>query len=135
MTEPHYRAFFGDTELVLPQDTPRLKAIGRRLGFALRGSRLARRVYLAWLNHVLGGVSMNMIATKPLRFVGRHEPMAASERLLRTAVAGMRVKAARVARSPGAPPRLPRTPEQAAAATQAAMRGGERSGARGERSD
>ncbi len=130
VTEPHYRAFFGDTELVLPPDTPRLKAIGRRLGFALRGNALARRAYLAWLNHVWGGVSMNMIATKPLRFVGRHEPMAPPERLLRTAAAGMRVKAARVARSPGAPPRLPRSPEQAAAATQAAMRESERGGAR-----
>jgi len=126
VTEPHYRAFFGDTELVLPPDTPKLKAMGRRLGFALHKNALARRAYLAWLNHVWGGVSMNMIATKPLRFVGRHEPMVPLERLLRTAAAGVRVKAARVACSPGAPPRLPRTPEQAAAAMQAGLRGSRR---------
>jgi SAM-dependent methyltransferase len=120
VTEPHYRAFFGDTELVLAPGTSRLRASGRRLGFALRGSSLARRAYLAWLNHVWGGVSMNMIATKPRRFVGRHERMATGERLLRTAAAGLRVLAARLMRSPGVPPRLPRTPEQAAAAARAA---------------
>jgi SAM-dependent methyltransferase len=119
VTEPHYRSFFGDSELVLPPGTPRWKAIAAKLGFALRGSALARRIYLAWLNHVWGGVSMNMIATKPKRFVGRHEPSAPPERLLRTAAAGARVTAARVARSPDVTPRLPRTPEQAAANMQA----------------
>jgi SAM-dependent methyltransferase/uncharacterized protein YbaR (Trm112 family) len=119
VTEPHYRSFFGDSELVLPPDTPRWKAIAARLGFALHGSAPARRAYLAWLNHVWGGVSMNMIATKPKRFVGRHEPIAPPERLLRTAAAGARVTAARVARSPDVTPRLPRTPEQAAANMQA----------------
>ncbi len=119
VTEPHYRPFFGDTELVLPPEISKRKAIARKLGFALHANPLARRAYLAWLNHVWGGVSMNMIATKPLRFVGRHEPIATPERLLRTAAAGLRVKAARVAGSPGVPPRLPRTPEQAAAAMQA----------------
>jgi SAM-dependent methyltransferase len=120
VTEPHYRAFFGDTELVLAPGTSRLRASGRRLGFALRGSSLARRAYLAWLNHVWGGVSMNMVATKPRRFVGRHEHMATGERLLRSAAAGLRVRAARLARSPSAPPRLPRTPEQAQRALQRA---------------
>jgi SAM-dependent methyltransferase len=118
--EPHYRAFFGDTELVSGPETSRPRTIGRRLGFALHGNAPARRAYLAWLNHVWGGVSMNMIATKPLRFVGRHEPMAPPERLLRTAAAGVRVKAARVMRSPGVTPKLPRSPEQAAAAMRAA---------------
>ncbi len=101
VTEPHYRAFFGDTELVLPPGASGMRAMGWKLGFALHKNRLARRLYLTWLNHVWGGVSMNMIATKPLRFVGRHEPMALVERLLRTAAAGLRVKAARLARSPG----------------------------------
>jgi SAM-dependent methyltransferase len=122
VTEPHYRPFFGDAQPVLPSGTSRLRATGQRLGFALRRNGLARRAYLAWLNHVWGGVSMNMIATKPLRYVGRHEPMAPAERLLRTAAAGVRVKAARVTGSPNATPKLPRSPEQAAAAMQASSR-------------
>jgi SAM-dependent methyltransferase len=128
VTEPHYRAFFGDTELAIPPGASRLRAMGQKIGFALHKNALARRVYLAWCNHVWGGVSMNMIATKPRRYVGRHEPMAPAERLLRTAAAGVRVKAARLMRSPGAPPRLPRTPEQAAAAMQAGLRGSRRPG-------
>ncbi len=62
---------------------------------------------------------MNMVATKPRRFVGRHERMSTPERLVRTAAAATRVKAARLARSPSSPPRLPRSPEQAAAAMRA----------------
>ena len=120
VTEPQYRPFFGDSELTLPPGTPRWKALAARLGFALRGSALVRRAYLAWLNHVWGGVSINMIATKPKRFVGRHEPIALPERLLRTAAAGVRVKAGRLAGSPEVPPRLPRTPEQATATIRAA---------------
>jgi SAM-dependent methyltransferase len=114
VTEPHYRPFFGDAELTVPPGAPRPKALALKLGFALRGNALARRAYLAWLNHVWGGVSMNMIATKPKRYVGRHEAMRTPERLLRTAAAGVRLKAARVKGTPGIPPRLPRTPEQAA---------------------
>jgi uncharacterized protein len=120
VTEPHYRAFFGDAELSLAPGIPPGEAAVRRLGFALRRSGLARRAYLAWLNHLAGEVSMNMVATKPRRFVGRHERMAAPERLLRTAGAGLRLKAARLARAAGVPPRLPRSPEQAAAAVRTA---------------
>ena len=105
VTEPHYRTFFGDAD----------HSVLARIG-------LIRRAYLMWLNHVAGGVSMNMVATKPRRFVGCHEGMASPERLLRTAAAAIRAKAARLARSPGAPPRLPRSPEQAAAAMQAERR-------------
>jgi SAM-dependent methyltransferase/uncharacterized protein YbaR (Trm112 family) len=114
VTEPHYRPFFGDAELSVPSGTSRPKAMALKLGFALHGNALARRAYLAWLNHVWGGVSMNMVATKPKRYVDRHEPIALPERLLRTAAAGARVTAARLARSPDVRPRLPRTPEQAA---------------------
>jgi SAM-dependent methyltransferase len=120
VTEPHYRSFFGDAELAIPAGASWLRAIGWRLAFALHESRLARRAYLAWLNHVWGGVSMNMIATKPRRFVGAHEPIAPAERLLRTAAAAIRVKGARAARSPTVPPRLPRTPKQAAEASRSA---------------
>jgi SAM-dependent methyltransferase len=114
VTEPHYRAFFGDAELAPVADVSRLGSLQRRLGFALRHLGIARRVYLAWLNQVWGGVSMNMIATKSRRYVGRHEGMRASERALRTVVAGMRQPIDR--RRGRAPARLPRTPEQAAEA-------------------
>ena len=117
VTEPHYRPFFGDSELALAAGTAPLRSCGRRLGFSVRGSMLARRAYLAWLDHVWGRVSMNMIATKPSRYLGRHEGMAPAERLPRTALAGARVKVARARRSPTAAPRLPRTPEQIAEAT------------------
>jgi uncharacterized protein len=113
VTEPHYRPFFGDAELTLPSDTPPLQAAARRLGFALRARGPARRAYLAWLNNVGGGVSMNMVATKPLRYVGRHERMGAMRRLARLLAAGARLPRDRAQKR--APARLPRTPEQAAA--------------------
>jgi SAM-dependent methyltransferase/uncharacterized protein YbaR (Trm112 family) len=119
VTEPHYRPFFGDAELIVSPGTSRLKATTLKLGFALHEVALARRAYLAWLNHVWGGVSMNMIATKPRRYVGRHESMSTPERLLRTAAAGLRVEAGRIKRSAAVSPRLPRTPEQAASVMQA----------------
>lgn len=112
IAEPHYRAFFGDAEPALPATSSRLDALARRLGFTLRHLGVARRAYLAWLNHVWGGgVSINMIATKPLRYVGRHRRIAVSERALRTIAAGMRLPIDR--RRGRAPARLPRTPEQA----------------------
>jgi SAM-dependent methyltransferase len=114
VTEPHYRAFFGDAHLILDPDTPRLRALARRLGFAMRSSSLARRAYLTWLNNLRGGVSMNMIASKPARYVGRHERMWIGERLARLALAGSRQTLARL--GGGASPRLPRTPEQIAEA-------------------
>jgi SAM-dependent methyltransferase len=115
VTEPHYRAFFGDAELAPAVEASRLWSAVRRLGFSLRRLGLARRLYLAWLNQVWGGVSMNMIATKPRRYVGRHEGMLASERAARTLAAGLRQPIDRMRGR--APARLPRTPEQAACAT------------------
>jgi SAM-dependent methyltransferase len=112
VTEPHYRAFFGDAELSLAPGTAPLETALRSLGFALRRSGLARRAYLAWLNNVRGGVSLNMIATKPLRYVGRHEGIGVAERVARTLAAGARLPLDR--RRGRAPARLPRTPEQAA---------------------
>jgi hypothetical protein len=55
-----------------------------------------------------------MIATKPRRYVGRHEAMATGERMLRTSAAGARLPIDRLRGR--APARLPRTPEQAAEA-------------------
>jgi SAM-dependent methyltransferase/uncharacterized protein YbaR (Trm112 family) len=114
VTEPHYLPFFGDAEFSPKPDTPSLRAAAQRLGFALHRVGIARRVYLTWLNQVWGGVSMNMIATKPRRYVGAHEGMSAGERMLRTVAAGARQPIDR--RRGRAPARLPRTPEQAAEA-------------------
>lgn len=114
VTEPHYRAFFGDAELTPTEGASWTGALARRLGFALRSHGLARRAYLAWLNNVWGGVSMNMTATKPARYVGRHDAMPIAQRLLRLLAAGARLPVDR--RRGVAPARLPRTPEQAAEA-------------------
>jgi uncharacterized protein len=112
--EPHYRSFFGNAELSIAPETPRLRALALRLGFALRSRGLARRAYLAWLNHVWGGVSMNMIATKPVRYVGDREQMGTAQRLVRLAAA--RARLGRDRRQGLAPEQAPRTPEQAAEA-------------------
>src|ERR1039458_7149791 len=114
VTEPHYRPFFGDAQLPRAPDASILASLGRRVGFALRRFTLVRRLYLAWLNQVWGGVSLNMIATKPRRYVGRHEGIDAGERMLRTLAAGARLPIDRLRGR--APARLPRTPEEAAEA-------------------
>ena len=118
ITEPHYRPFFGDAELPAAVGRSGLRGLARKLGFGLRRNALARRLYLAWLNHVSGGVSLNMIATKPRRYIGPHEGLSAGERMLRSAIAGLREPLDR--RRGVAPARIPRTPEQAAAAMDAA---------------
>ena len=114
MAEPHYRSFFGDAEPTIPPHTGRRRRFALKAGFALRASGLARRIYLAWLNHVWGGVSMNMIATKPVRYLGLDEQMSSLQRLVRLAAAWTRL--ARDRREGRAPEQAPRTPEQAAAA-------------------
>jgi SAM-dependent methyltransferase len=124
VTEPHYRPFFGDAEMTLDTAAPRWKAAAVRLGFALRRYGWARRVYLAWLDHVWGGVSMNMIATKPVRYVGPHEGLGAPARLARTLAAGLHLKRDRAADR--APARVPRTPEQAAAMARSMVSEGQR---------
>ncbi len=121
VTEPHYRPFFGDAEhTVGSAGGSWLVAYLGRLGFKLRRFGLARRLYLLWLDHFWGGVSFNMIATKPRRYVGRHGRMATGERILRTLLAGLREPIDR--RRGRAPKRLPRTPEQAQAAMSEADR-------------
>ena len=121
VTEPHYRAFFGDATLQLAPGTPALRAAVRRGGFALRRHGLARRAYLAWLDHVWGGVSLNVIATKPLRYAGRRENLGAAQRVARVLADAARLRRDR--REGRAPERLPRTPEQAAEALRRAGRG------------
>jgi SAM-dependent methyltransferase len=112
VTEPHYVPYFGDAQAPQVDGLPPVRAALRELGFATRRWGLPRRAYLWWLNNVRGGVSFNLIATKPWRFVGRHERMWTPERLLRSGAAGLRHLAARVAGK--APQPLPRSPEEAA---------------------
>jgi uncharacterized protein len=117
VAEPHYRPFFGDADRRPSAGDDGRRSPWRRLdpllGF-LSNVPIARRLYLTWLNQVWGGVSMNMIATKPRRYVGRHEGIATGQRALRTIAAGLRQPIDRLRGR--APARLPRTPEQAAAA-------------------
>jgi len=113
VAEPHYLPFFGDpTPPVAIAKAPLVGPLVQRAVRALHDSGLTRRAYLAWLNHVRGSVSMNMIATKPLRYVGRQEGMSAGLRLLRLLAASARLPLDR--RNDRAPARLPRTPAQAA---------------------
>jgi SAM-dependent methyltransferase len=113
VAEPHYRPFFGDpSPSVKGSHAPVVGRFIRRATRVLHSSGLVRRAYLSWLNHAQGTVSMNMIATKPLRYVGSHERMGAPQRLLRLLAASLRLPGDR--RVGRAPARLPRTPEQAA---------------------
>jgi SAM-dependent methyltransferase/uncharacterized protein YbaR (Trm112 family) len=113
VAEPHYRPFFGD-RAIRPRGSgiPLLGRVIRRAGRLVHSSGLARRVYLAWLNHAWGGVSMNMIATKPRHYVGRDEGVGTARLLLRLLRAWVRVPFDR--RRGEAPGPLPRTPEQIA---------------------
>jgi SAM-dependent methyltransferase/uncharacterized protein YbaR (Trm112 family) len=108
VAEPHYHAFFGEPYKTPDAPVGRLHAGVHRLAFKLRTRDPVRRAYLAWLNHAHGGVSLNMIATKPNRYIGRHDRMSAPQRLLRTVAAWLRLPLDR--RRGRAPARLPRKP-------------------------
>jgi len=112
--EPHYRSFFGDDAVVSDPGDGRWRAAAARLGTRLQSSGAARRAYLAWLNHVWGGVSLNMVATKPYRLVGGSEGAGPTRRMASMLAAGAAMQIARAARRPTAGRRLPRTPKQAA---------------------
>jgi SAM-dependent methyltransferase/uncharacterized protein YbaR (Trm112 family) len=116
VTEPHYRPFFGDVgaDVTVSVTGPLLAPLARRAVRAARKVGIVRRAYLAWLNHAWGTVSMNMVATKPVRYLGTQERMNAAQRLLRLAAA--RARLARDRRAGRAPERAPRTPEDAAKA-------------------
>ena len=88
VTEPHYRPFFGDAELPPARlEQGRVRSPG---GSASRCAASASCGAATWRGSTTseGGVSMNMIATKPSRYVGRHDGMTVGERLLRSAAAG-----------------------------------------------
>jgi len=114
VTEPHYRPFFGDpTPSPRGSNAPLLGPVVRRVARVLHANALARRLYLSWLNHVRGGVQMNMVATKPVRYVGTHEAIGPLRRIPRTLAASVRLRHDR--REGKVPAKPPRTPEQAAA--------------------
>ena len=67
LLEPVYVPYFDSFDLYIPWGTTRIEA-ARRIGYYVRHrSGTARRAYLMWLNHIAGGVSFSMIATKPAR--------------------------------------------------------------------
>ncbi len=114
VTEPHYRPFFGDPQLS-PRgaNAPLVGPVVRRGARVLRSSAAVRHAYLSWLNHVQGGVQMNMVATKPVRYVHTHEAIGPLRRLPRTFAAVTRLRSDR--RESRVAPKPPRTPEQVAA--------------------
>jgi SAM-dependent methyltransferase len=114
VTEPHYRPFFGDRTLS-PKGAkaPLVGRVVRKGARMVQSSEAVRHAYLSWLNHVQGGVQMNMIATKPVRYVGTHEAIGPVRRLPRTLAATARLREDR--REGRAPTKPPRTPGQVAA--------------------
>jgi SAM-dependent methyltransferase len=126
VTEPHYRPFFGDVELTPPPERSWLGGLEPRFAVAVRRLGIARRVYLAWLNNIWGGVSINMVATKPRRYVGRAQDLGSPQRMLRTGIAAAHLSLDRLRGR--APERLARTPEQADRAFR--RRGGDPAAAR-----
>jgi SAM-dependent methyltransferase len=63
LLEPSYHWFFRTP----PASKPRLSDWRQRALFELRSHPWGRKGYLAWINHVKGGVSFGMIATKRRR--------------------------------------------------------------------
>ncbi|MEA2196967.1 MAG: hypothetical protein QOJ25_1018 [Solirubrobacteraceae bacterium] len=95
MMEPIYHGFFGAP---IPHERPSLRRLRSLLGYTARSHRLGRHAYLSWVNHVVGGVQLNMIGTKPGRYIGpagTHTP--AVERMTRTLVAAAAEKSSAVA--------------------------------------
>jgi len=63
LLEPSYHWFFRAP----PPARPPVRSWRQRGLYELRARALGRRLYLAWINHIAGGVSYGMIATKPAR--------------------------------------------------------------------
>ncbi len=63
LLEPSYHWFFREP----PGVKPPLRSWRQRRLYELRSRTFGRRLYLAWINHIAGGVSFGMIATKPAR--------------------------------------------------------------------
>jgi SAM-dependent methyltransferase len=64
LIEPSYHWFFRVPPAAQP---PPLREWRARFQHELKARPLGRRAYLMWINHIAGGVSFGMIATKPNR--------------------------------------------------------------------
>ena len=64
LIEPSYHWFF---RVPPAEQPPPLRTLGPRIQHELKARPLGRRAYLMWINHIVGGVSFGMIATKPRR--------------------------------------------------------------------
>lgn len=104
MMEPIYNGFFGAP---IPDERPPLRRVRSLLGYTARSTTLGRHAYLSWVNHAVGGVQLNMIATKPGRYIGPADtPRPALERMARAAVAAAAEKSTVVAAAADAAKRL-----------------------------
>jgi SAM-dependent methyltransferase len=83
LLEPSYHWFF---QTPPPSQTPPMRDWRNRAQHELRVRSLGRRAYLMWINHIAGGVSFGMIATKRPR-----PTLGSAARALR----GLRPRAAR----------------------------------------
>ena len=77
LIEPSYHWFFREPP---PPDRPPVRNWQARAKYEGRLRPLGRRAYLMWLNHIAGGVSFGMIATKPSR--RRPRPVVAAREVL-----------------------------------------------------
>jgi SAM-dependent methyltransferase len=103
---PRYYWLYANPSLTVAPDTPRLRAVVQRLKFRLGTGAVGKRVTLAWLYHVVGGVQFGMIATKPTRYLRLAGPAGChpAERILRSTVAAMAdARSRRGGASPGSP--------------------------------
>jgi SAM-dependent methyltransferase/uncharacterized protein YbaR (Trm112 family) len=62
--EPRYHFFYTEPP---PAERVPLRPVRARVYDELRRHHVGRRAYLSWINHVKGGTSFGMIATKPAR--------------------------------------------------------------------
>jgi SAM-dependent methyltransferase len=83
LIEPSYHWFFRTPP---PAQPPRWRDWRARLQHELKVRPLGRKTYLMWINHIAGGVSFGMIATKPRR---------PTLRSVAPALRGLRLRAAR----------------------------------------
>jgi SAM-dependent methyltransferase/uncharacterized protein YbaR (Trm112 family) len=82
LIEPSYHWFYRTPP---PPQAPPLRHWRERAQHELKAHPIGRRAYLMWINHIVGGVSFGMIATKP-----RRPTVAGATRALR----GLRPRAA-----------------------------------------
>jgi SAM-dependent methyltransferase len=85
LIEPSYHWFFREPPARQP---PPLRPPRQRLQHELKARPLGRRAYLMWINHIAGGVSFGMIATKPRRQTAGRLALRITDLPLRAAPSG-----------------------------------------------